>query len=274
MENLKLTIEMLPRGAWNNDFSKTLPQKEWDILRNACYKRAKNTCQICGFKTNDLDAHEIWEFNIEKKTQTLKDILGICSRCHGVKHFRNSVRLGYEKQAKQHFISVNSCSELDYATHLSKVQMDFEELNKIYRWKIIADLNKFGLANATIKERNIPFIVNSYANIDWSNYDWVKRNINKIFNIEKNSSYYPAPKVLSININNYEGKIEISCNDTNKIEWYLDKKKIKTKYNVIGKFNTSLCVENATGKELTFVLSGDGGKTYSKAFELLPQEVI
>ena len=42
MKNFKLTIEMLPKGAWNNDFSKTLPKKEWDIVRNNCYKRAIN----------------------------------------------------------------------------------------------------------------------------------------------------------------------------------------------------------------------------------------
>ncbi len=156
MKNLKLKIEMLPKGAWNNDFSKTLPIKEWDILRNICYKKANNKCQICGFITNDLNAHEVWEFDIKNRTQTLKDIIAICTKCHGVKHIRNSQRLDYEENAKTHFLSVNNCNELDYANHLTKAQLDFEEQNKIYRWKIIADLSKFGLEKATIKERNIP----------------------------------------------------------------------------------------------------------------------
>lgn len=59
MKELKLTIELLPKGAWNNDFSKTLSQKDWDILRKECYKRANHKCQICGFETDDLDAHEV-----------------------------------------------------------------------------------------------------------------------------------------------------------------------------------------------------------------------
>ena len=46
MKEFKLTIEMLPKGAWDNDFSKTLPQKEWDIVRNACYQKANHKCQI------------------------------------------------------------------------------------------------------------------------------------------------------------------------------------------------------------------------------------
>lgn len=35
----------------------------------------------------------------------------------------------------------------------------------------------------------------------------------------------------------------------------------------------TLKVENLKGNKLTFVLFGDGGKTMSKIFELLPQEV-
>lgn len=274
MKNFKLTIEMLPKGAWNNDFSKTLPKKEWDIVRNNCYKRANHRCQICGFTTDDLDAHEVWKFNVKTQMQTLIDIIGICSKCHGVKHIRNSQRLGYGEEAKKHFINVNKCSELDYASHLTQAQMDFEERNKIYRWKIVADLSKFGLENGTIKEKNIPFVRSVYENIDWSNYDFIKHNKKTISHIEKNSLYFPEPKILSIEIDNYQGTIEVLSNDTNKIEWYLDKQKIKTKYNIVGKFKTILKVENLKGKELTFALFGDGGKTFSKIFELLPQEVL
>ena len=74
MENLKLTIELLPKGVWNNDFSKTLPKKEWDILRDKCYKRANGVCQICGYKTDGLDAHEVWEFDTKNKTQKVENL--------------------------------------------------------------------------------------------------------------------------------------------------------------------------------------------------------
>lgn len=273
MQNLKLTIELLPRGAWNNDFSKTLSKTEWDIVRNYCYKNANHACQICGFETDDLNAHEVWEFNIENKTQTLKDIVGICNKCHGVKHIRNSQRLGYGENAKKHFMEVNNCSELEYAANLTQAQMDFEERNKIYRWKRVANLNKFGLKNVSVNEKKIPFIRSIYENIDWSNYDFLKFNKHALFNIEKNSSYSTVPKIQEIEINNYQGMIEIICDDINKIEWFLDGIKIKTNYNVVGKFKMTLKVENLKGNKLTFVLFGDGGKTMSKIFELLPQEV-
>ena len=67
---------------------------------------------------------------------------------------------------------------------------------------------------------------------------------------------------------------DYNIEDVNKIDWVLDNIKIKTKYNVVGRLKTMLKVENLNGKELKFNLYGDGGKTLSKAFELLPQEVL
>lgn len=272
MDNFKLTIELLPKGAWNNDFSRTLPKKEWDIIRSNCYKKAKHKCQICGITTDDLDAHEVWEFDVKNKTQILKDIIGICSKCHGVKHIRNSQRLGYGEDAKRHFMKVNKCSELDYASHLTQAQVDFEERNKVFRWKMVADLTKFGLKDATIKKRNIPFIENPYQDIDWDFLSCQK--LKNLFEIKRiNDNLIGAPKVNYIEVDNYQGAITISSIYTNKIEWYLDGIKIKTKYNVSGEFVITIKVENLKGKELFFILLGDNGQTISKTFELLPQEV-
>lgn len=275
MKDFKLTIELLPKGAWNNDFSKTLPKKEWDILRKTCYEKAKHRCQICGMQTDNLDAHEVWNFNMETKTQTLINILALCSRCHGVKHYRNSERLGYGEEAKNHFIKVNNCNELEFATHLVQAEIDFKNRNKIYRWKINANLSKFGLKNATIKEKSIPYIKNPYENVDWKQISFEEKK--KLFNYRLSSPpqyWINPPKVISIEVDNYQGIIEILCDDINRIEWYLDKQKIKTNYNVVGKFKTMLKVENMNGKTLTFTLFGDGGQTSSKAFELLPEEVL
>ena len=108
MEEFKLTINMLPKGAWNNDFSKTLSKKDWEKLREFALKRANGKCEICGFKTSDLDVHEEWEFDVKKQIQKLKQIIAICSHCHGVKHYKNSVRLGYGEETQQHFIKVNN----------------------------------------------------------------------------------------------------------------------------------------------------------------------
>ena len=162
MKDLKLKIELLPKGAWGNDFSRTLSKKDWDKLRKKCYERANHKCQICGYETDDLDAHEVWDFDIKTKTQTLVDIVALCSKCHGVKHIRNSQRLGFGENAKRLFMKVNNCNELEFATHLTKAQIDFEERNKIYRWKMIANLERFGGKDIKIKEVYIPLIKSEY----------------------------------------------------------------------------------------------------------------
>ena len=274
MEDFKLTINMLPKGAWNNDFSKTLSKKDWDKLREFALERANGKCEICGYVTADLDIHEEWEFDIAKKTQALKQIIAICSKCHGVKHFKNSVRLGYGEEAQEHFMNVNNASEMEFANHLNKSLLEYNERNSVYRWKIVADLEKFGGSDIEIKQNNIPLIKNPYENVEWSDYDYLKTESSKLFLIINNELYYSAPVVYSISIDNYLGKITVICENVNKIEWYLDNIKVKTKYNVVGQFTTDVRVKNLIGKQLKFKLIGDGGEIVSKLFELLPQEVL
>ncbi len=274
MKDLKLTINILPKGAWNNDFSKTLSKNDWDKLREFALKRANGKCEICGYKTNNLDVHEEWDFNIEKKKQTLKQIIAICSKCHGVKHFKNSVRLGYGEEAQEHFMQVNNCSEMEFANHLNKSLLEYNERNSICRWKITADLEKFGGNGIEIKQNNIPLIKSPYENVEWSDYDYLKTESRKLFVIINNELYYSVPTVFSINVDNYLGKITVICENVNRIEWYLDDIKVKTKYNIVGIFTTELKVKNLIGKNLKFKLIGLGGETISKNFEILPQEVL
>ena len=254
MKDLKLTIELLPKGAWGNDFSRTLSKKDWDILRNECYKRANHHCQICGYETDDLDAHEVWDFDIKNKTQTLKDIIGICNKCHGVKHIRNSQRLGYGENAKKHFMEVNNCNELEFAAHLTKAQMDFEERNKVYRWKMIADLERFGGKDVQIKETYIPLIDSEYTQDTLETF--------------KNEVDF-TPRILDVSVNNYEGTISITCDKTNKINWYDNKQNlIATKFNFGEKFVTKYSVKNLHFPYITFKLTREFGEKISKKFVL------
>lgn len=272
MDNLKLTITMLPKGAWNNDLSKTLPKQDWEKLRDFALKRAGGRCEICGYKTNDLDVHEEWEFNIEKKTQTLKQVLAICSKCHGVKHFKNSVRLGYGEQAAEHFIKVNNCSEMDFASNLSKSILEYNQRNAIYRWKIVAALDKFGGSGIELKQNNIPFIKNPYESVEWNNLSF--DDTKNLFEITRNKILIGSPKIVSINVDNYQGLIQIKALFADRIEWYLDGKKVKTKYSTAGLFSTEFKIKGILGKNLKFKIVGFGGETTSKNFELLPQEVL
>ena len=140
MEPLKLTIDLLPQGAWGKDFSITLPKSDWDQLRHATYAAAGYRCEICGAKPEQLVAHEVWDFDLPRRTQTLVAIKALCPACHGVKHFRNSVRIGYGEQAKQHFMQVNHCGLATLTQHYLAAEALFAERNQVKQWTMKAPL--------------------------------------------------------------------------------------------------------------------------------------
>ena len=150
--------------------------------------------------------------------------------------------------------------------------VDFIIYDKLIRWKIIADLNKFGGSGIEAKQNNIPLIKNPYEHVEWDKLSFGE--IKKIFKITRNDNLIGAPKIVSIDVDNYQGIIQVKTIFTDKIEWYLDEIKIITKYNTAGLFTTELRVKNLIGKNLKFKIIGIGGETISKYFELLPQEVL
>lgn len=253
MGELKLTIELLPKGAWENDLSIILPKKDWNLLREVALKRANEKCEICGFETNILDVHEEWEFNTEKKTQTLKDIIAICSRCHGVKHFRNSKRLGFEEEAKKHFMKVNECSELEFASCLTKAEILFNERNRIYFWRVKLDLAKFGGEKISIPNITRLKIKNPYSEND---LEKLKNKTNLL------------PRILNLEVNNYSGEIIVESDISNKIEWLIDNKVVKAQYNFAHIFKSKFSVVGLNGHNMHFKLYGDYGETISRMFEL------
>ena len=301
MKKLKLTIDLLPKGAWGNNFSRTLPKKDWDVLREACYKRAGYKCVICGDKNGGLEAHEIWDFNIvgaatgrPQPTQTLVDIQALCTACHGVKHFRNSERMGYGWNAKNHFLKINKCSEMDFAAHAMQAEMMFDERNEILRWHVNADLDKFGGAGIEYSQREIPYIVSPYDGVDWDNCTYEKEKLysNELLKGElggecfaviaisennkktvicystKSTCAIPAPKINAINVDNYQGEIKINTQDCSKIECIADGQIIEKKYNVSGQFIVKFKVENFAAERIRFQFYGKGGKTATQNFRL------
>jgi len=159
---MRLTIDLLPRGAWGNNLSKILSRADWDTLRNFCYDKANHRCSVCGVSNVQLNAHEVWDFDSASQTQTLIDIIALCTACHGVKHMRNSERMGYAEQAKAQFLKINGCGPMDYVAHYLKAKMRFDDLDKIERWTMVANLEKLGGRGIEVKQRRVPKIVNQY----------------------------------------------------------------------------------------------------------------
>lgn len=169
-------------------------------------------------------------------------------------------------------MTVNNASEMQFAGHLNKSLLEYNERNKVLRWKIIADLEKFGGKGIEIKQNNTPLIKNPYERADWDKLSF--NDTKNLFEIKRNENLIGSPKIVSIDVDNYQGRIQIKALFADRIEWYLDDQKIKTNYNTAGLFTTELKVKNLIGKYLKFKLIGIGGETISKYFEILPQEVL
>lgn len=292
MQDLKLTIDLLPRGAWGNDLSKTLSKKDWDTLREHAYAKAGNRCAICGNDKN-LQAHEVWAFDLAQKTQTLKDVIALCPACHGVKHMRNSQRIGYEAQTKAHFIKVNGCDEMTFAVRYAQAQFEFHQRNTVLRWTVKADLKPFGGEGIEIPERQIPFIEDPYAGVDWSTvrhrkeavavedkpnilYERVclydpgeegEAALERQYHILRRADGLP-PKICSVETDNYSGTVTVVSDRVNKIQWVTDDCVVKTKFAFGARFRTSFCVEDLTANNLRFLLFNENGLTASSEFGL------
>ena len=165
-------------------------------------------------------------------------------------------------------MKVNNASELDFIAHLTEAEMKFEERNKVYRWNIVADLNKFGGQDIEFKQSYIPMIKSPYESIDFNTVNYA--DTKNLFTISQNenTNLISTPKVTEINVDNYQGIITIKSLFTNKIEWFLDETKIKTKYNLARLFTTEFSIKNLTGKQLYFKLTNSNSEIISKPFDL------
>ena len=147
MRNLRLTIDLVPQSAWGSNLRTMLGKTKWDALRNQAYERANHQCTICERKTDKLDAHEVWDYDIPSKTQTLTDIIALCKSCHFVKHIRQAKRIGVDKHAREHFMRVNNCGLDVFVQHFMEAETLFNERGKVDKWELKLMTNTEEVAN-------------------------------------------------------------------------------------------------------------------------------
>lgn len=145
MNNLKLTIEMVPSSSWNNNLRHVLTKKMWDDIRKKVYTKYKGKCAICGKTPKKLHAHEVWEYQDEGHVQVLQDIIPLCTMCHLVKHIGfasiNESRGGAPMIAViAHFYKVNKVDREVFQKHYEEELKKYEERSR-FEWTM--DLGKY-----------------------------------------------------------------------------------------------------------------------------------
>lgn len=115
-----LLVELVPAGSWGANLRSALSTTDWDKLRRESYRKAGHRCEICGGKghKHPVECHEVWEYDDDRKIQTLIRLISLCPACHEVKHYGLAERRGRAGYAFRHLMTVNGWSKEATTEHL------------------------------------------------------------------------------------------------------------------------------------------------------------
>ena len=108
-ETRKLTFQLVPKTSWYNNLRSQLPN--WPAI--SAKIRKVGHCEICGCKTSDLDAHEVWKYDDATYTQTLDRIIAVCKPCHNTIHIGHANISGKAEEAIAQYIKVNKITPME-----------------------------------------------------------------------------------------------------------------------------------------------------------------
>jgi hypothetical protein len=151
--SIPLTIELIPKSCQGHSLYHNWPQKWWDKLRKLVYSRAGLVCEICGGGP-EIECHEVWSFNIEKKVQKLEYFVCLCTSCHRAKHFGHAYLTGRGREAMKHLMKVNSWTleqTLDYIDKVYNIHKKYKGIK--FKRKLDLSLLSDFITKFQIKER-------------------------------------------------------------------------------------------------------------------------
>lgn len=132
MNNLKLSIELVPKSCWFSNLRSHLSKEQWDIIKKESFIKANYRCQICNGVGDKwpVECHEIWSYDDKIKKQTLNGTIALCPKCHMVKHIGFAQISGNFNIAKEHFKKVNKLNEQQAIIEINKCFKLFNERSK------------------------------------------------------------------------------------------------------------------------------------------------
>jgi hypothetical protein len=147
--NLKLTIELVPKTCWYSNVRSNVTKNEWDIIRKKSYELANNQCEICGDVgknqgvNHNVECHEIWEYDDLDKIQKLIGLISLCPYCHKTKHAGLAQMNGEENIVINQLIKVNNITRKDAIDYINDSFTIWRERSK-HEWTLdISVLNQY-----------------------------------------------------------------------------------------------------------------------------------
>ena len=132
---LKLTIELVPATAWNNNLRKILKPSVWNKIRNEVYKKYDYKCAICQ-SPYKLHCHEVWDYDDLINIQKLVGLQALCRNCHLIKHIGLAgIKSKNFENVIKHFMKVNSCDRVTFQKHY-KDELELFEKRSHFDWEL------------------------------------------------------------------------------------------------------------------------------------------
>lgn len=137
--DLKLTIELVPKTSWFSNVRDALSTRQWNEVKQMTALRAGHRCEICngvGPKW-PVECHEVWDYDDTKHVQTLVRTIALCPDCHAVKHIGfNMATLPYRvPKLLRHLATVNGITDAEAEAYVSYAFNIWKERSK-HQWTV------------------------------------------------------------------------------------------------------------------------------------------
>jgi len=143
-KTIKLTIELVPSSCWYSNVRSNVRPQTWDRLQSAAFHACQHRCEVCG-RHEQLDCHEVWEYDDTRCIQRLVRLCGLCRNCHQVKHFGLAVSAGRLTESLKWFCLVNDMSGEDAGNYIEQA-FQIHRIRSAFDWEIdLAFLKKAGV---------------------------------------------------------------------------------------------------------------------------------
>lgn len=146
-----LFVDLVPSSCWFTNVRSCVEPRDWERLRRMITGRANYQCESCGAGEDRdrriwLEAHERWNYDEQRRVQSLRRLVCLCTDCHMTTHFGLAQIRGNSPQAFAHLCKVTGMSEAQAEEHVQAAFFVWEQRSR-FDWVLdLAILTNAGIA--------------------------------------------------------------------------------------------------------------------------------
>ncbi|WP_419901105.1 hypothetical protein [Kiloniella sp.] len=144
--HFRLDIDLIPSTSWGASLANILTESSWRKIREQVYRDHGLRCELCGARRASkhaqrvsrracVEAHELWEYDEDNSTQTLKGFYCLCPDCHLMFHLGFANVNGIGRQYAMLLSHYNGWSKEETIANLERV-FDTHKSRSQQEWKL------------------------------------------------------------------------------------------------------------------------------------------